>query len=75
MATLPNVFLNTYFDNEFAMYSVITRLMRSKDKKVRSYFAIFSTPDGIKGSLSVKVPKKKRVNVKTLIRRMIGIIK
>ncbi len=55
------------------MYSVITRLMRSKDKKMRSYFAIFSTPDGVKGSLSVKVPKK--VNVKTLIRRMVGMIK
>jgi hypothetical protein len=49
--------------------------MRSKDKKMRSYFAIFSTPDGVKGSLSVKVPKKKRVNIKTLVRRMIGIIK
>lgn len=57
------------------MYSVITRLMRSKDKKMRSYFAIFSTPDGVKGSVSVKIPKKKRVNVRALIRRMIGIIK
>ena len=57
------------------MYSVITRLMRSKDKKVRSYFAIFSTPDGVKGSLSVKVPKKKRVNIRALVRRMVGIIK
>lgn len=57
------------------MYSVITRLMRSKDKKMRSYFAVFSTPEGVKGSVSVKVPKKKRVNVKTLIRRMVGIIK
>jgi hypothetical protein len=49
--------------------------MRSKDKKMRSYFAVFSTPEGVKGSVSVKVPKKKRVNVKTLIRRMVGIIK
>jgi hypothetical protein len=49
--------------------------MPSKDLTIRTYFAVYSTPGGVTGSLTVKVPKTNKADVETLVRRMVSIIK